>query len=210
MITIWCSHKSNGARLLVNKIKEMGHEAQLLIGGTRPRDAVWWGRGGGNKYHELQRLHNAGIPVPPHSLLPHAGWLSRSFTHMGARDLLRGTGRDFYVQRLDIDMEFRFHIFNGLSIRRQFKEPRLPEYHPWIRSWKSGWKLTPGGPATRDMRIAAVASVEAVGGYLFGAVDIGRLVGGGFVVLEVNTRPGIEGSTVIQYAKAVIEYAKNH
>jgi len=56
----------------------------------------------------------------------------------------------------------------------------------------------------------AVRAVEAVGGYLFGAVDIGRLVGGGFVVLEVNTRPGIEGSTVIQYAKAVIEYAKNH
>ena len=184
----------------------MGHEAQLLVGGVRPRDAIWWGRGGGNKYHELQRLEDAGIQVPPHSLIAYPGWLGRSFTHMGARDLRRGNGRDFYVQRLDIDMEFRFHIFNGESIRRQFKEPRTPNHHPWIRSWASGWKLSPGGLATNDMRKAAVKAVAALG-YPWGAVDIGRLREGGFVVLEVNTRPGIEGGTVTQYAKAVIANA---
>lgn len=202
MITIWCAKNSDGARLLVNKINELGHEARLLVGGHRPENAVWWGRGGGNKFNELRTLALAGIRVPMFDTHPRPGWLGRSRVHMQARDLRHGTGRDFYVEKLDIDKEFRFHIFNGKSIRRQFKEPRIDNPHPWIRSWESGWKLTPGGDATDDMRKTAVAAVKALN-YDFGAVDIGRLRAGGFVVLEVNSRPGIEGSTVTQYAKAL-------
>ncbi len=205
MIIIWCAKRSTGALFLVAKIRELGQDAGLVIGGPRPADALWWGRGGGNKFLELTKLAEAGIPVPPHKLGPSVGWLRRNFHHMGAHDLLRGTGKDFYVERLDIDAEFRFHIFNGESIRRQHKVPRTGHPHEWIRSWDSGWKLMPGGEPPNGSREAAVRAVAALG-YTLGAVDIGRLRGGGFVVLEVNTRPGIEGSTVIQYAKAVIRY----
>src|SRR6266498_2205157 len=108
MVTIWCSRKSNGARLLVNKINELGHEARLVVGVQRPTDALWWGQGGGNKFLELQAFERAGLPVPEHgrTMTAEGTWLMRSFNHMCANDLRRGTGRDFYVKKLDIDKEF--------------------------------------------------------------------------------------------------------
>lgn len=204
MITIWCHQRSTSVNLLVDKLNEMGHPARRQIGGPRPTDVILWGQGGGNKLHELIRLAEAGLPVPPHKLSPSPGWLRRNFHHIGGNDLRQGTGHDFYVERLDIVEEFRFHIFDGLSIRRQVKVPRNDHPHEWIRSWASGWKLMPGGNPPRGSREAAVRAVEALG-YTFGAVDVGRLRGGGFVVLEVNTAPGIEGSTVTKYAEGVIK-----
>lgn|SRR5574341_350004 len=208
MITIWCSKNSTSAKLLVNKIKELGYEAQLVIGGRCPDQAVHWGCSS-NKFEELRSLALAGLRTPMFDLSPRPGWLGRSFDHTQARDLRRGIGRDYWVEPLDIDKEYRFHIFDGKSIRRQFKEPRVPNPHPWIRNHKTGWKLSPGGDATDEMREAAVRAVTVLN-RRFGAVDLGRLRSGGFVVLEVNSRPGIEGSTVTQYAKAIINWHQNN
>ena len=163
----------------------------------------------GNKFAELQIMERAGVPVPPHSRTPHAGWLARRDSHYEADDLRAAlrTG-DFYVQRVDVDKEFRFHIFNGVSIRQQHKVKVRADAHPWIRSFASGWDWINGGDGTDAMRRAAVRAVAALG-YTFGACDVGRLRVGGFVVFEVNTGPGIDpgGSTADRYAAAIMEAA---
>ena len=44
----------------------------------------------------------------------------------------------------------------------------------------------------------------------FGAVDIGhRLQDNKFFVFEINTAPGIEGSTLDKYAKAIYNYYRS-
>jgi glutathione synthase/RimK-type ligase-like ATP-grasp enzyme len=44
----------------------------------------------------------------------------------------------------------------------------------------------------------------------FGAVDIGhRLIDNKFFVFEVNTAPGLEGTTLDKYAKAIYNYYRS-
>jgi glutathione synthase/RimK-type ligase-like ATP-grasp enzyme len=44
----------------------------------------------------------------------------------------------------------------------------------------------------------------------FGAVDIGhRLIDNQFFVFEVNTAPGLEGTTLDKYAKAIYNYYRS-
>ena len=164
----------------------------------------------GNKFRELDILAGAGVPVPPYGRHPDRGWLARLETHYEANDLRQNlrTG-DFYVQRVDVDAEFRFHIFQGVSIRQQHKVPIRTNAHPWIRSFASGWDWVNGGDGTEAMRRAAVRAVAALG-LDWGAVDVGRLRTGGFVVFEVNTAPGIDpgGSTADRYAAAIMEAAR--
>jgi len=213
MITIYCARRSTGALLLVNKLREFGQQAQRIVGGGAPRGAINWGQGGGNKYEELRTLWAAGIPVPPHSRNKVPGWLARRFTHMEANDLTANlTYGDYYVQFVPTVREHRIHIFNGESIRAQMKVPRRANPHPDFRSHANGWKLV-GGPeytaqvprGAREMAKKAVAAM----GYLFGAVDIGVKEDGRPVIWEVNSQPGIEGTTVDAYAKAVIRYKDN-
>lgn len=209
MITIWCRHKSQGALDLVRKIKELGHDAKRVIGPHAPVGAVRWGCGGGNKYIELQRLEAAGIPVPPHSLRPKLGWLARRFRHQEANDLLaeRKFG-DYYVQYVPTTREFRVHVFGKKSVRAGMKVPRTSDPHPRFRSWSGGWRLSYGSdcqeymtPAIRKLAVKAVDALE----YDFGAVDIAIKEGGGLVVWEVNSAPGLEGRTIEIYARYIID-----
>lgn len=192
----------------------MGHQAQRIVGGPQPRGSLYWGKGGGDKYRELQILQQAGVLVPQHRVQKPVGepglWLARRSTHMEADDLLAElqTG-DFYVQYVPTIREHRVHIFNGQSIRVQMKVPRIENPHPRFRSWASGWKLVAGEQYTaqvpRGAREMAKQAVAAMG-YVFGAVDIGVKEDGTPIVWEVNSQPGIEGVTVTQYANAIVRY----
>lgn len=175
----------------------------------------------GNKLDELRLLMEAGVPVPHFRTdnpgRDHDRWVARRFDHFEANDVRANlkTG-DFYTRWIDIDKEFRFHIFNGLSIQQQYKKAdglgnkgEHIEPHAWIRSTASGWNWYNGGDGTPAMREAAKTAVAAVG-YDFGAVDVGRIRTGGFVILEVNSGPGIDvgGTTVYKYAEHIIKLAK--
>lgn len=157
---------------------------------------------------ELERLANAGIPVPSHSRVVRPDWLARTTRHKEARDLLAGlTHGDYYVEYVPTTQEHRVHVVEGKVVRVQGKIPRVPDPHPRYRSWRSGWKLvaTPATtetlpPQARDLAKAAVAAL----GYHFGAVDIGTKEDGSPIVFEVNSQPGIEGGTVTCYARAFI------
>lgn len=211
MITIWCPKRMTGAKLLVEKLRELGCDAQRLVGGSPPEGALLWGRGGGNKYVELTTLAGAGVPVPNHSLLRKPGWLARRARHRGAKDLLAGLiYGDYYVEFVPTTYEHRIHIFQGESIRVAMKVPRTETPHPYFRSWEAGWKfvVSPGHtlmlpPKAREYAKAAVKAL----GYQFGAVDIATTTEGTAIVWEVNSGPGIEGRTVDCYARAVLGMA---
>lgn len=209
MITIWCPRKMTGAKLLVDKLIELGHTAERVIGGDPPEGAIRWGCGGGNKFKELATLAAAGVPVPAHSLTKQADWLARRFKHREANDLLAGLAHgDYYVEYVPTKWEHRIHVFNGRSIRVAMKIPRTDNPHPKFRSWQAGWRFGVNPEYTAKLppkaRDYAVQACKALG-YDFGAVDIATTISGTAVVWEVNSGPGIEGSTVDCYARAVIE-----
>lgn len=166
----------------------------------------------GDKMRELTLMREAEVPVPTVRMnKPSSGkWIARRYSHYEANDVRANLEYgDFYSQWLDIDKEFRFHIFKGSSLRQQYKKAVKDDAHPWIRSWATGWDWKNGGDGTDEMREAAKKAVKACG-LDFGAVDVGRVRGGGFVVLEVNTSPGFDpkGSTCYEWAKAII--AEHH
>lgn len=102
--------------------------------------------------------------------------------------------------------EYRVHVMGGQVIdfvqkkRRRDYEGRP---HPYVRSWDNGWVF-----AREEVQLPEVAdeaSVKAVAalGLDFGAVDIGVSRDGHACVYEVNTAPGIEGTTIDAYLHGV-------
>jgi hypothetical protein len=226
VIVVYRSTKSTGAVRLVNALNTLGGNAlrvkklssipptaSLIVnwgGCVSPHAAgVWLNKTlVGNKYIEQVKLAKAGIPGIPVSMAPQSGWLARKFTHKGGNDLVAGlVSGDYYVPKLPVVDEYRIHSFNGRSIRLIHKEPG-PHAHPWIRSHELGWVFSQIGEwkttLPKGVRYLAHAAVKALE-LDFGAVDIGVLDGGGLVVFEVNTAPGLTGSTPVAYATALME-----
>ena len=210
MIYIYCPRRSNGARTLVNKIRELGGQARRVrehVGGC-----FVWGVGGGNKFNELCRLFQAGVPVPRTFVSPippqDVVLLGRTFRHTQARDLLNPGRAEFWVEKINTVREHRIHIFDGGCIRVQTKQPTGERIHPWIRSASSGWTLVARPDLTalvpRGARTIAKRAVEVLG-YEFGAVDIGVKPDGDVVVWEVNTQPGLGDGTADVYARILME-----
>lgn len=214
MIYIHCERPSTGARAIVNRIRELGGQARRIR--TYIPGAVRWGRGGGNKYEELRRLFQAGVPVPRHALseidpsiiaFPRLG---RAFRHTQAFDLLWPLRNpDFYVEKIDTIREHRIHVFDDRVIRVQTKQPTPNATpHPWIRSESSGWTLVARPDLTalvpRGARTIAKEAVRALG-YEFGAVDLAVKTDGGIVVWEVNTQPGMGDGTADVYARILMQ-----
>ena len=229
MIYIFSTKKSDGARALVRWINENGGKAKRLwktIGVAEEDFLVNWGSSLPkfeygevlnkqvihNKYKELQILTNAGVECVESSLIRRTDWLARRFKHQESNDLLAhlDTG-DYYTKLRPISQEFRVHVFQGKSIRLAMKVPRVEHPHPVFRSWGAGWKFSYGADAQEwaspPLRNLAKRAVTALG-LDFGAVDIGRQPDGVFFVLEVNTRPGLEGGTIEAYGRHIMEAAK--
>lgn len=122
-----------------------------------------------------------------------------------------------YTKLFPKDKEYRVHVFRGSVIdfaQKKLKHGFTPK--PYIRSHNNGWIF-----CKKDVELpesVATAALEAVKllGLDFGAVDLAISKTGRICVFEVNTAPGIEGSTVGNYAKAIKAYleqlqnANNH
>jgi hypothetical protein len=226
MIYIYREAGSNGARDLADELQN-GARLRRTTGRRRLTandQIICWGQQFPNapgrtlnnvaprsKYTQAELLRRAGIrtiqtsrtrPLQVHDQV----WIPRTNDHQGGNDL-RNPPRnpDFWVLRENIVREFRVHSFLGRSIRGVVKVPREGFRNPseWIRSWDSGWRMIwqEGAIRQRHRDIAAQA-VRALG-LDFGAVDIGELSNGELIVLEVNSAPGIEGSTLEAYANAI-------
>jgi glutathione synthase/RimK-type ligase-like ATP-grasp enzyme len=104
--------------------------------------------------------------------------------------------------------EFRIHVWGNdvLDIQEKRKRRGAEGVDTRVRSHENGWVFCRDGvTCPQAVSLAAVAAVQALG-LDFGAVDIGwnehyQMP----AVFEVNTAPGIEGTTAERYVSKIKE-----
>lgn len=179
-----------------------------------------------NKRIAFERMKAAGVRVP--EFTPDRGvalrWLTQGATVLARQSLTgtRGNGivvmenaeqlvpAPLYTQYKKKKQEFRVHVMNGQVFDAQEKRKRRgAEADNFVRSERNGWVFCRDNvnlPA--DVSEQAVAAVAALG-LDFGGVDvIWNVKEQKAYVLEVNTAPGLEGTTVTNYANAFQQYLR--
>lgn len=110
--------------------------------------------------------------------------------------------------------EYRVHVFNGetidISQKRKRKGFEDDGINTKIRNCSSGWVFCRENlQIPEDLTEQAIAAVHALG-LNFGAVDIiWNARENKSYVLEVNTAPGIEGTSVELYKQAILKELDN-
>lgn len=105
--------------------------------------------------------------------------------------------------------EYRVHVFNGHVIDWQQKLRRRDyegEVDNEVRNHSNGWVYARDAATSPDQRVldAAVAAVQALG-LDFGAADVAwNQYHEQPAVFEVNTAPGLIGSTLTNYVNAIV------
>lgn len=105
--------------------------------------------------------------------------------------------------------EFRVHVFKGRVIDVQQKKRRLGYSGPstGIRNHSNGYIYARVDIDVPDLLLSSSLSAVNALGLDFGAVDIGyRERDGKAFVFEVNTAPGLYGTTLTNYVNAFKEY----
>jgi len=109
-----------------------------------------------------------------------------------------------YTKQVKASHEYRVHVFKGEVIDFQQKKRRNgAESNPLIRNHGNGYVYARNGvdlpDSTKHTAIAAVAAL----GLDFGAVDIAYVEDNDTsYVYEVNTAPGLVGTTISKYTEA--------
>lgn len=186
-------------------------------------------REGTDKLEQLRRFQNANVESVEFTTDRNVAnrWLPDS--PVVCRTLLRGSeGRGIVVAETADQMvaaplytkyrkkrkEFRVHVFNGAVIDVQEKRKRREhdgERDARIRNVGNGYVFCRDGitePAgLRELALGATAAL----GYQLGAVDIGfNERDNRCFVFEVNSTPGMEGTTLETYSNAIINWYRSH
>lgn len=215
-------------QVVMNKPSAAGKSLQKLIGKIETKNPFkvnWTGAplpdtlnaaAFTNKFRQALVLSRAGVPTVKVSIFKKgADWLPRRANHQQGYDFtnrrfLRGRiPADFFVKKEDLIDEYRVHVFrtkqdNMRILRIARRVPNRPDYHPWVRSHRLGWKLSYVGGLCEEGKEISRNALRALS-LDFGAVDIGLRAESSPIVLEVNTCPGIEGNTLELYAENIIE-----
>lgn len=181
-----------------------------------------------NKLLSFQAFKNAGIRTPEFTtdISVARRWLT-SGTTVVERHVLRGnSGEGIRIVNLDdteVDSiitsallytkfikktaEFRVHVFKGEVIDyiqklKTTSANRPANFNPYVSSINMGWVFSRTEaldlPVVKQIALRAVAAL----GLDFGAVDVMYLDGQAYV-LEVNTSPGLAGTTLVKYGNAL-------
>lgn len=119
-----------------------------------------------------------------------------------------------YTRLFPKDKEYRVHVFKGAVIdfvQKKLKKGELenPNRSKYIRNTENGWVFCREGVSiSEEAKQISINAVKALG-LDFGAVDIAVNKKGQVVVFEVNTAPGLEGTTVQKYAEAIKTYQES-
>lgn len=196
-----------------------GHFPRIL---NRP-EAI---RNATNKHTTFQLLRNNGVLIPKYTtnITEASQWLSDRITkRVFCRSVLNGSGGEgihiaretnelircpLYVEGIRKNDEFRVHVVNERVIdyaakRRKTGALDSEDYEPAIRNLANGWIFAREN-ITLPTNIAneAIKAVMSLG-LEFGAVDIiQEFKSLEPRVLEVNTSPGLQGTTLNSYTNA--------
>lgn len=184
-----------------------------------------------DKLQSFVALQAAEVPIPPFTTKVEDAqqWLDDG-DHVVVRKMLRASaGRGIvlvgptssemanvhvlpdaplYVKYIKKATEYRVHVFDGEVIDVQQKRRRMEvpdDQVNWqIRNAHNGWVFARDGVERKPCVLdAAVRAVSALG-LTFGACDIGyNAKRNEAVVYEVNTAPGLEGTTLDVYYEAL-------
>ena len=117
-----------------------------------------------------------------------------------------------YTRGVTVDREIRVHVFDGEVIdyaqkKKMNSERRVEEgieLDTDVRNLKGGWIFARQGvEIPEDAKEVSISAVAALG-LDFGAVDVIITEQGQPLVLEVNTAPGLEGTTLERYTNAIL------
>jgi len=178
-----------------------------------------------NKLRSFNWLKEKEVTVPRFTENPHEAYdwnkpvmvrrLLSSHSGRGAlyvgkddRELLTGSLADapLYVEYIKKRKEYRVHVWGNNVIDIQEKRLRNgSEGNDFqVRSYHNGWVFCRDNVDIPDDGISlAIKAVSALGLY-FGAVDVvWNEASNTCYVLEVNTAPGLSGSTLESYCNAI-------
>ena len=121
-------------------------------------------------------------------------------------------GYKLYVEYKKKKHEYRVHVFMGkvIDITHKRKRRGFEGRNNQVRNYHNGWVYCRENlEVPKDMEQLAIDAVNAVG-LDFGAVDIiYNEKENKCYVLEVNTAPGLEGTTLENYANAITSSLQN-
>jgi len=189
-----------------------------------------------NKLTAFKIMNEVGVSIPEFTTDPYeaADWFYDGHTvverstltghggegiylhvpNSGEEDVFDISDSPLWVKYIKKAAEYRVHVFNGEVIDVQQKRNRkdfdTEEVNYQIRNYDNGWVFCREDVDPDDTVLEeAIKAVKALG-LNFGAVDIiwNEYHARAFV-LEVNTAPGLQGSSVQIYAKAIEEYCNN-
>ena len=111
-----------------------------------------------------------------------------------------------YTLHLRHRREFRIHVWRGRVIDQveKLKRRGYEGRNSWIRNYNNGYVFARNGVQIPEVvKQEAIRACQALG-LDFGAVDVAfREKEGRAFVFEVNTAPGMEGTTIQRYANAI-------
>lgn len=185
-----------------------------------------------NKLIQLQKLSASGIPIVPivgqdvhqkwmHGNNPVFPVLARKLQHVGGRDIILcrspkgcrkalARGRAYFTRFVSSTTEFRVWIYRKRHLGTYEKFLKYPwKKRGCNRNYKNGYAfqlVTQANLPQAAIELArkCIATLDLD----FGAVDILRANNGQFVVLEVNTAPGVEGEGRMVIQKLAHRIAK--
>lgn len=216
---------SRSAKALAAVLSErVGHKVFRVTADRVGKRVPFVLREGTDKLTQFQRFHDNSVACPEFTTdrRTAATWLGSAGSSVVCRTLLRGSeGRGIVVaetpeQIVDAPLytrytkkrkEFRVHVFNGEVIDVQEKRKRrdfTDDRDHRIRNTANGYVFCRDGLVEpQGLRETALAAVRALV-YPMGAVDIGyNERDNRCFVFEVNSTPGMEGTTLQKYATAI-------
>lgn len=184
----------------------------------------------GNKLRAFQLLQQHGVPTPEWTASRDeaARWVADGVpvvcrqllnSHSGRGIVLAATAEQLaraplYTKYKKKRKEFRVHVFNGqvldVSEKRKLRRENRPEHFDgYIRNHANGWIFARDGVVRPDDLAGVAVAACAALGLDFGAVDvIWNEKENKCYVLEVNTAPGLEGTTLTNYTNAIAAWIR--
>lgn len=179
-----------------------------------------------NKLRTFEKLKEAGVSHPEWTTddATAASWIDEGLVVV-ARDLLSShsgngirllggenthvlTHAPLYVKYKKKKHEYRVHVFNDkiIDITQKKRKAGFENRDNQIRNHQNGWVYCRENiTVPQGMDALALAACNAVG-LVSGAVDIiYNELENMCYVLEINTAPGIEGTTCLKYAEEIVK-----